>query len=150
MRTGREALVFVSRSSERGKEVLLTHRCPKLGGFWHAVAGGAEKDEDGEAAAKRELLEETGLEAGGKFDSRRHSYSYPLSEVPPVRRALYTPGTQRISVECFRIGAPTDWEPVLNWEHDAYRWCGVGEALALLRWPTVSEALIALSRASKD
>jgi lipoyl(octanoyl) transferase len=145
LRTGREVLVFVFRKAEAGDQVLLARRCPELGGFWHSIAGSVEKDETDEQAAFRELQEETGLSEGVELGPRRHSYSYSVLEEPPSRRALYPPETEWISVTCFRVEAPPGWEPVLNWEHDDHRWCGVEEALALLRWPTVREALRALS-----
>ena len=46
-----------------GSEVLLVHRSPKQGGYWHVVAGGVEPGESEREAAKRELREETGLVA---------------------------------------------------------------------------------------
>jgi len=146
VRTDREVLIFVFRASEEGEQVLLTHRCPDLGGFWHAVAGGVETGEADYEAAERELLEETGLDGGETLGPRCHSYSYSLLEELPARRANYPPGTERIFVTCFRIDAPAGWEPTLNWEHDDSRWCGLKEAFKLLRWPTVREALATLSR----
>jgi len=145
MRTGREVLIFVFRASEEGEQVLLAHRCPDLGGFWHAIAGGVEEGETDNEAALRELLEETGLDGRGKLRLRNRSYSYSLLEELPARRAIYPPGTEQISVICFRIDAPPSWEPALNWEHDDSRWCGLVEAFELLRWPIVGEALVALS-----
>jgi 8-oxo-dGTP pyrophosphatase MutT (NUDIX family) len=43
VRTGDEVAVFVTR--RRGREVLLVHRVPDLGGYWHVVAGGLEPGE---------------------------------------------------------------------------------------------------------
>jgi len=42
------------------------------------------------------------------------------------------------------LDADERYEPSLNWEHDEYRWCSVGEAVELLRWPTVAAALQAM------
>jgi 8-oxo-dGTP pyrophosphatase MutT (NUDIX family) len=145
VRTTKEVLIFVFRRSGNGEQVLLTHRCPELGGYWHTVAGGIEDMETDDEAALRELSEETGFDGTGKLDPRRHFYSYSLSEEPPARKDIYPPGSEQISVTCFRLDAPRGWEPSLNCEHDDFRWCGLEEALNLLRWPTVSEALVALS-----
>jgi hypothetical protein len=46
-----------------------------------------------------------------------------------------------VTVTCFRATAPDDWEPTLDWEHDGYRWCSVGEAFETLRWPETARAL---------
>ena len=46
-----------------------------------------------------------------------------------------------IHVECFVAEAPPGWEPELDWEHDAYRWCLVAEAIELLYWPEPREVL---------
>ena len=145
MRTAREVLIFVFRMSENGEQVLLTHRCRELGGYWHTVAGGIEELESDDEAVLRELREETGLDARRKLDPRRYSYSYSLLEEPPSRREIYPSGSEQISVTCFRLDTSPGWEPSLNCEHDDFRWCSLEEALSLLRWPTVIEALVALS-----
>ena len=145
MRTDKEVLIFVFRRSENEEQILLTHRSPELGGYWHTVAGGIEDTESDDEAALRELREETGLDGRGMLDPRRHFYSYSLTEEPPSRRVTYPPGSEQIFVTCFRLDSPPGWEPSLNSEHDDFRWCGLEEALSLLRWPTVSKALVALS-----
>ena len=53
--------MFVTRKSL--SEVLLLHRSPEQGSYWHVVAGGVETGEAVEEAAERELREETGLVA---------------------------------------------------------------------------------------
>ncbi len=61
VRTGAEVAVFVTRRN--GAEVLIVHRSPIQGGYWHVVAGGVEAGEAPEDAARRELEEETSLVA---------------------------------------------------------------------------------------
>ena len=48
----------------RGDEFLVAHRSPESGGYWHTIAGKIEDGEEPDAAAMRELREETG-ESGG-------------------------------------------------------------------------------------
>jgi 8-oxo-dGTP pyrophosphatase MutT (NUDIX family) len=46
-----------------------------------------------------------------------------------------------VQVHAFAARAPADWEPTLNDEHDAYRWCSLDEALALLRYEEPREVV---------
>jgi 8-oxo-dGTP pyrophosphatase MutT (NUDIX family) len=132
-----EVAVFVAR---RGRgEILVVRRCAELGGYWHTVAGGIEPGEEAESAAARELAEETGLVA--QLGRSRFGFAYPLDQEPPERRARYAPGLTQVPVECFLVDAPDDWEPTLDWEHDAYRWVRADDAPAALFWPDVGEAL---------
>jgi 8-oxo-dGTP pyrophosphatase MutT (NUDIX family) len=114
----REVFVFV----RRGEEHLVLHRSELQGGYWHGVAGGIEGDESPAEAAARELAEETGLAAAP--DDLACSYVY-----------------NTVTVHCFVAEAPAGWEPVLDWEHDAHRWCSPAEADALLHWPEPREVL---------
>jgi 8-oxo-dGTP pyrophosphatase MutT (NUDIX family) len=133
MPNARESAVFVTR---RGRaEVLVARRCQALGGYWHVIAGAVEAGESFEQAALRELLEETGLvvasgEIGGLpfIDSE-----YDLSQ----------PGTP-VQVRCFLLEVGDEFEPTMNWEHDAYRWCSPPEALGLLCWRNIRNSLVQL------
>ena len=127
----REVLVHV----RRGGEFLCVHRTDAKGGYWHTVAGGVEPGEGWPDAARRELREETALEA----------------EVAPIGGFAYVrepweaePGT-RVVVEAFLAEAPPRWEPVLNEEHDEYRWLPRAEAAELLFWPEPRELLLELA-----
>ena len=136
MRLPYEVFVFV----RRGEEYLILHRSKKQGAYWHGVAGGLEIGETYADAAARELREETGLEVPLVDLGRR--FVYRLKEWEP----RYTPDGGEIHVECFLAEAPAGWEPSLDWEHDDYRWCRAGEAVALLFWPEPREVLEALAR----
>jgi 8-oxo-dGTP pyrophosphatase MutT (NUDIX family) len=107
---------------------LVLHRSPWKKGYWHLAGGGVEDDESDADAAARELLEETGLEAPSLDD---------------VGDDL---GYDGVRVHGFATDAPPDWEPVLNDEHDDYRWCALDDALALLKWPEPREVVRRASR----
>jgi 8-oxo-dGTP pyrophosphatase MutT (NUDIX family) len=139
MRTGSEVAVFVTR--REGTEVLLVHRSPEQGGYWHVIAGGVEVGESPRAAAERELLEESGLVAEVQEGVEVVEYAYPLTEEPAERQQLYDPSLLQVAVTCFRVDAPDDWEPALDWEHDSYLWCDPQTATETLRWPETAQAL---------
>ena len=131
--------MFVTR--KRDAEVLIVHRSPEQGGYWHVVAGGVEPGEATERAAERELREETGLVANVTAGIKVVEYAYPLSGEPADRQNLYDPSVAQVEVTCFQVTAPDEWEPTLDWEHDDHRWCEPGEAFAALRWPETARAL---------
>jgi 8-oxo-dGTP pyrophosphatase MutT (NUDIX family) len=117
-----EAIVAV----RRGDEILVVHRSPEDGGYWHLVSGGIEAGETAAEAASRELMEEVGLAA---------------SVEPLDFFFMYA----QINVEAFAADAPAGWEPVLNREHDDYRWVSADEAVELLHWPEPREIVGMLS-----
>lgn len=137
MRQPLEVLVFV----RRGAEVLVVHRAPELGGYWHSIAGGVEAGETELEAAIRELHEETGLDARDDLVAIGHRFTYSLAEEPPERRARYEPGSTDVQVETFAATAAPGWEPTLDHEHDDYRWCTRDAARELLYWDDVKDAL---------
>jgi dihydroneopterin triphosphate diphosphatase len=140
MRTGEEVAIFVTRRQRT--QVLIVHRSPVQGSYWHVVAGGVEPGEAAAQAATRELKEETGLDATPVASQRVVEYAYPLTEEPAERRATYDASVAEVTVTCFVVDAAEDWEPELDWEHDDHRWCSPEEAASTLRWPETARALI--------
>ena len=128
--------MFVTRRG--GRDVLLLHRTPEHGGYWHVVAGGVEPGETAVEAAVRELREETGLVAEVTSAIDVTEYVSTLTEAPADPD---DPSAVAVGVTCFQAAAPDDWEPTLDWEHDRHRWCNSGEAASTLRWPGTAQAL---------
>jgi 8-oxo-dGTP pyrophosphatase MutT (NUDIX family) len=127
-----EVLIHV----RRGDLFLVAHRTPDGGGYWHTIAGAVEPGEEWEAAAARELREETGLEA---------AELRPLGEFAYVRQPEEADPGLRVDVRAFLADAEPGWEPTLDDEHDAYRWCSRDEAIELLFWPEPAELLRSLA-----
>lgn len=125
-------------AAETGWAYLLLHRLPSRGDFWQGVTGGVEEGEEVVDAARRELLEETGLvpSAMHKVD---YMFSYPVAA---QWRHLYADGVEVITEHVFLAQVAGRQTPMLDArEHDAWQWCGFEDALTALRWPGNIEAL---------
>ena len=134
MRKNREAMIFVYR----GDEFLMVRRARD--GIWNVIAG---QIEDGEAfadGAARELVEEAALDVALVDLELMQGY-----EVEAQFRHLYAPGEYKVSIASYAAEAPAGWEPTLNHEHDAYRWCSVADAIALAHWPEVKQGIRAVA-----
>jgi len=118
----------------RADTFLIFHRVSD--GIWNVAAGQIEDGESFADGAKRELLEETGLVAQLTRLDLPHAY-----EVEERFHHLYAPGEYTVMVQAFAAEAPAGWEPTMNHEHDAYRWCSLADALGLLHWPDARAGL---------
>ncbi|HSI98430.1 MAG TPA: NUDIX domain-containing protein [Gaiellaceae bacterium] len=131
----------------RGDAYLALRRVPERLAYWNPVAGGVEEGETPVSAARRELYEETSLDA--EVVELPVTLSYSLLDDPPEVRARYAPGIETVTVHPFLAEAPPGWEPVLDAEHDAYRWCTAEEAVSLFAYETPKEALRAATRVAE-
>jgi lipoyl(octanoyl) transferase len=122
---------------------LMLRRSPRRGGFWQGVTGAPLDGETDEAAAIREVREETGWDVTATLESLGVNYSYALARSSAARlEKIYGPNVGEISVVSFAAETPDDLEPVLDPdEHDAFGWFGLEEARALLEWPIEHDAL---------
>jgi 8-oxo-dGTP pyrophosphatase MutT (NUDIX family) len=123
----------------RGERFLMLHRAVE--DYWHVVAGVVEDGETFSEAATRELREETGLDALVSDVGLKQTY-----RVPAVMRSEYLDGVDEVAVENFMVEVRPGWEPVLNEEHDVYRWLTTTEAVAIAHWPETKEVLAAIAR----
>lgn len=126
-----EVLIVVYRP---GPEFLVALRSPERHGYWNPIAGGVEEGEPPDAAARRELEEESGLAGPTRFKRI------------PLDLSYIRPEGMRVKIHPFLAAAPADWEPVLNEEHVDHRWCSAEEADALLAYPEPREAYAYVAR----
>jgi 8-oxo-dGTP pyrophosphatase MutT (NUDIX family) len=143
-----EVAIVVHRPSPAGPEYLVLLRSPDQHGYWHLVAGGVDWEEDGAAAAARELHEETGLVA--VVHELRLALSYSLADEPEDLRRRFPAGTERVRVGAFRAEAAAGWEPALDAEHVDHRWLDVDAAVALLHYPEPRDAVLATHRSLEE
>nr|BAL58927.1 nucleotide phosphate derivative pyrophosphohydrolases, MutT/NUDIX family protein [Candidatus Acetothermum autotrophicum] len=138
MRQPIQVLVYAVRRVGDHWEYLLLRRILSRGGFWQGVTGGVRQNEGLVEAARRELLEETGL-VPALLERVDYSYSFPLDD---EWRHLYSPDVKEIMEYIFVAHVGAQQEPRIDpREHDAWRWCCFKEALELLHWPENKEAL---------
>jgi len=127
--------VTAVRPGRAGPEVLLLHRIPERGGFWQPVTGRRMPGESAEAAAERELEEETGARLPVRSLSYRHSFAFGES-VPPVlveEQAFAAEWPERVGA---RSGP----------EHDAVEWVGLDDALRRLPFAGLRRAVLRATR----
>ena len=122
---------------DRAGRVLLLERTRPTG-WWQSVTGSLEWGETPFDAARRELREETGLEADGLIDCHR-TRSYP---VHPDWRALYAPDVRENLEHWFRLEVPEPVPVHLNpAEHRAFLWLPAAEAARRVASWTNREAI---------
>jgi lipoyl(octanoyl) transferase len=122
--------------------VLLLHRKPERGNFWQPITGSIEEDELPLAAARRELLEETGhagepvaldLQQSFMIESQFLAAKYPAPII-----ATETGFAAAMSAD-LSIRIDDD-------EHDDYGWFSFAEAYEKIRWADDREALEQLEK----
>ena len=130
------------RRGAAGPEILMMLRVPEHGAWWQSVTGMMEPGEIPEETAHREVLEETGLRGNLKPLPLRHSFWVD----PAIVR--FPDDEPRFNTEtCFHMEvAPEAPVRLALEEHVEYRWCGFGEAHALMKWEGSKGALRLLQR----
>jgi 8-oxo-dGTP pyrophosphatase MutT (NUDIX family) len=130
-------LVYPVAPATYGHEYLLLRRIPPRGGFWQGVSGAVEPGEALDAAAVRELVEETRLEPIGLVPI---DYQYTFS--PSGGRGSSTRRGPRVTETVFLAILSAKVDPTIDpAEHDAWAWFTYEDAMGWLRWPENVEAL---------
>ncbi len=128
--------VYVFRKRIVEVEYLLLHRAPEevLAGTWQAVHGRIEAGERAYETALRELREETRLTPRSFF------------QIDVVNTFYLVKDDTVHHCPCFAVEVDEDAEPVLNGEHDAYRWVSLEAAIAQFPWPGQRRAIREIDR----
>jgi dATP pyrophosphohydrolase len=109
-----------------GEFLLLERRKPP--GFWQSVTGSLEWGEAADAAARRELIEETGITQG----LLRNLQWTQVYEILPSFGKKYAPGVTRNLEHAFALKLLTRVPVTLSeHEHLQFRWLPAGEAVEL-------------------
>ena len=126
-------LIYVDRS-----RILLLKRIRPFA-FWQSVTGSLDEDETPEETARRELLEETGLEFEGELidtDTCR------VFTIDPRWRDRFAPGTEENIEHEFRYRLPVASDIRLDTtEHSCYRWVDIDNAVDLV-WSWTNKAAL--------
>jgi len=111
------------------REVLLLERAARAG-FWQSVTGSLDRlDEPLEAAAAREVMEETGIDAGaGRLERWNVTYTF---EIYPQWRHRFAPGVVQNVEHVFslELANPVSVRIAPD-EHTAFIWMPWREAAA--------------------
>ena len=133
----RSILATVWRQGAKGMEILMMLRSPAEGRWWSSVTGMVETDEGTEAAAKREVFEETGLLCKPIPLGLEHTFC-----IDPVISGTLRGEPVFCTETCFGAEVPAEAPVRLDsGEHTEYRWCSPEEAKSLTPWEGAREAL---------
>ncbi len=114
----------VCKSDPGDIEFLLLKRAPEeiYPKLWQMVSGRVEENESAHLAARRELLEETGLQPKKLW-------------VAPIVNSFYNPETDTVNIiPVFAAQVERNAGVVLSEEHTQFRWAGKRQAKSYLAW----------------
>jgi dihydroneopterin triphosphate diphosphatase len=116
--------VLIVIYTEGGEFLLLERRRPP--GYWQSVTGSLEWGELADAAARREVIEETGITQGVLVNLQWTQ----VYEIMPAFGKVYAPGITRNLEHAFSLRL-TQRVPVIlsDSEHLQFRWTSALEAL---------------------
>ena len=124
--------VFLAVRQSFAWSVLLLQRNARpelaLPDFWQGVSGALEPGESFEAAALREVAEETSINLPS-VSSADFEQIFPIK---PEWRISYGPEPTHVKEKVFYSIIPEPLVPRLSREHKTYRWCSESDALSLL------------------
>ena len=116
--------VLIVIYTEDGEFLLLERRRPP--GYWQSVTGSLEWGELADAAARREVIEETGITQGVLVNLQWTQ----VYEIMPAFGKVYAPGITRNLEHAFSLRLPRRVPVTLSdSEHAQFRWASALDAL---------------------
>ena len=117
--------VLIVIHTEGGDFLLLERRRPP--GFWQSVTGSMEWGEAADTAARREVIEETGIRQGVLVNLQW----VQVYEILPAFGKVYAPGITQNLEHAFSLRLQ-DRVPVVlsDAEHGQFRWVSAADAMA--------------------
>lgn len=116
--------VLIVIHTEGGEFLLLERRRPP--GFWQSVTGSLEWGEPADTAARREVIEETGITQGVLVNLQWTQ----VYEIMPAFGKVYAPGITRNLEHAFSLRLPQRVPVTLSEsEHVQFRWASALDAL---------------------
>lgn len=129
--------VLVVIYTQDGEVLLLERTTPP--GFWQSVTGSLQWGELPAAAARRELLEETGIAV-----EPRDCHLLNRFPILPAWRARYQPDVMENIEHVFALELAVRCDIRLSSEHSQYEWLDVATAIARCSSWTNAEAITRL------
>jgi dATP pyrophosphohydrolase len=131
---------LVAVHTDGGEFLLLERRRPL--GFWQSVTGSLEWGESADSAARREVVEETGIRQGVLVNLQWTQ----VYDILPAFGKVYAPGITRNLEHAFSLRL-TQRLPVIlsNSEHVQYRWVSGAEAADMVSSSTNRTVIESLS-----
>jgi len=132
-----QVLIFPYSKDEQGCiEYALFQRSD--GNYWQAIAGGGEKGETPDEAARREIQEEAGIPKSCDITTLDSKAYIPVISVT----GEYTWGDDVFVIPEYTFGVEVNNKHLkLSDEHEAYRWVNYEEAMKMLKWDSNKNAL---------
>ena len=119
--------VLIVIHTEGGEFLLLERRRPP--GFWQSVTGSLEWGEFADRAARREVLEETGITQGVLINLQWTQ----VYEVLPAFGKVYAPGITRNLEHAFSLRLPKRVPVTLSdSEHARFQWVSGAQAVGIV------------------
>lgn len=126
--------------------LLLRRRRPA--DFWQSVTGSLEWGETAAGAARREVAEETGIDAAGALEDLHVASRY---RILPAWRGRYAADVDFNLEHVWRLRLPARCEVRLHAdEHVAYRWLPAAQAAALTGSTTNADAIRRFARGAPE